>query len=219
MQKLVKNKVMNTTIYRALELFTLFVMLPISFLWDYPTIIKVLLTVTGFIYILVQLKRADLLVLKFPNTGYWKPFWKETILKLMVIISITGMYVFFIAPDKLFSVLLQKPELWLIILFVYTFLSVWPQEIIYRTFFYNRYSGLIQGKWLFIFINAILFSLAHIFLKSFLVQLLTFIGGLLFAYTYQKTKSTTLVSIEHAIYGNWLFTVGMGEMLAFPSVD
>jgi hypothetical protein len=25
-----------------------------------------------------------------------------------------------------------------------------------------------------------------------------------------------LVSIEHAIYGNWLFTVGMGEMLAFP---
>jgi hypothetical protein len=25
-----------------------------------------------------------------------------------------------------------------------------------------------------------------------------------------------LTSIEHAIYGNWLFTIGMGEMLAFP---
>jgi membrane protease YdiL (CAAX protease family) len=45
----------------------------------------------------------------------------------------------------------------------------------------------------------------------------TFIGGILFAYTYQKTKSTLLVSIEHAIYGCWLFTVGMGTMLGFPS--
>jgi len=26
-----------------------------------------------------------------------------------------------------------------------------------------------------------------------------------------------LVSIEHAIYGCWLFTVGMGSMLGFPS--
>jgi hypothetical protein len=28
-----------------------------------------------------------------------------------------------------------------------------------------------------------------------------------------------LVSIEHAIYGNWLFTVGMGQMLAFPGME
>jgi len=49
--------------------------------------------------------------------------------------------------------------------------------------------------------------------------MLTFIGGVLFAYTYQKTKSTALVAIEHAVYGNWLFTVGMGEMLAFPGVN
>jgi len=78
---------------------------------------------------------------------------------------------------------------------------------------------MIKNKWLFLFINAILFSLAHLFLRSVLVQLLTFVGGILFAYTYQKTKSNTLVSIEHAIYGNWLFTVGMGEMLAFPGVN
>lgn len=48
-------------------------------------------------------------------------------------------------------------------------------------------------------------------------MILTFIGGLLFALTFKKTKSTLLVSIEHAIYGSWLFTVGMGEMLGFPS--
>jgi membrane protease YdiL (CAAX protease family) len=62
-----------------------------------------------------------------------------------------------------------------------------------------------------------LFSLAHIFFKSSLVLILTFIGGILFAITYKKTNSTLLVSIEHAIFGCWLFTVGMGTLLGFPS--
>ncbi|MGY3793307.1 CPBP family intramembrane glutamic endopeptidase [Aquimarina sp. 433] len=210
---------MSSTLARGLELLFLFVLLPISFLFNYHILIKVGITLVGFIYILLHLRRSGLLKFKKPNKLNWKPFWKETIIKLAIIIIVTSLYVFWIAPDKLFSVLLKKPGLWLMILFIYTFLSVWPQEIIYRTFFYDRYEALLKNKWLFIFINAILFSLAHIFLRSFLVQLLTFVGGLLFAFTYQRTKSTTLVSIEHAIYGNWLFTVGMGDMLAFPGAD
>ncbi|MBQ0732947.1 CPBP family intramembrane glutamic endopeptidase [Aquimarina celericrescens] len=210
---------MQTTIYKGVELFFLFVVLPLSFLISYPIAIKLALTIIGFLYILIILKRNGLLKLRFPDKMYWKPFWKETVIKLAIVMIITGLYVLFVAPDKLFLVLIKKPHLWLMILFIYTFLSVWPQEIIYRTFFYERYQGLVKNKWLFVFINAILFSLAHLFLQSFLVQVLTFIGGMLFAYTYQKTKSTTLVSVEHAIYGNWLFTVGMGEMLAFPGAD
>lgn len=210
---------MQTTIYKGVELFLLFVVLPLSFLISYPIAIKLALTIIGFLYILIILKRNGLLKLRFPDKMYWKPFWKETVIKLAIVMIITGLYVLFVAPDKLFLVLIKKPHLWLMILFIYTFLSVWPQEIIYRTFFYERYQGLVKNKWLFVFINAILFSLAHLFLRSFLVQVLTFIGGMLFAYTYQKTKSTTLVSVEHAIYGNWLFTVGMGEMLAFPGAD
>ena len=210
---------MYNSAYKGFELLFLFVLLPISFLFPYPAYIKAGLTVICFIYILILLRRGGLLKLKFPPKSYWKSFWRESLLKLGVIIAVTVPYVLFVAPDKLFFVMLKRPQLWVMILFIYTFLSVWPQEIIYRTFFYDRYESLINNKWLFIFINAILFSLAHIFLKSFLVQLLTFLGGLLFAYTYQKTKSTTLVSVEHAIYGNWLFTVGMGEMLAFPGVN
>ena len=205
--------------FRSSLLFFLFILLPVSFLFAYPTVIKVGLALTGFIYILIHLIRSESLQFRFPDKNYWKPFWKETILKLSIISIVTSLYVFWIIPGQLFSVLIEKPRLWVIILFIYSFFSVWPQEIIYRTFFYDRYQSLIKNKYLFIFINAILFSLAHIFLKSFLVQLLTFIGGVLFAITYQKTKSTTLVSIEHAIYGNWIFTVGMGEMLAFPGAN
>jgi uncharacterized protein len=70
---------------------------------------------------------------------------------------------------------------------------------------------------LLIFINAIVFCLAHLFFKNTLVLALTFIGGLLFGMTFYKSKSTLFVTIEHAIYGCWLFTVGMGNMLGFPS--
>jgi len=210
---------MTSIITKGIELLLLFVLLPVSFLFSYPIPVKIGITIIGFGYILIHLKKSGLLKLRLPDKTFWKPFWRETMIKLTIVVLVTSLYVFWIAPDKLFSVMIKKPDLWVGVLFVYTFLSVWPQEIIYRTFFYDRYQSLVKNKHLFIFINAILFSLAHIFLRSFLVQLLTFIGGLLFAFTYQKTKSTALVSIEHAIYGNWLFTVGMGEMLAFPGAD
>ncbi len=207
---------MNSSIYKGVELFLFFVCLPVSFLLSYPSILKVGFTLIGFVYIVFCLIKNKTFNRKIPKIRLRTIFWKETAIKLVVIAIITTLYVSFIAPEKLFAVMLEKPRLWGLILLVYTFLSVWPQELIYRTFFFERYAGLFTKQWMLIFINAILFSLAHIFLRSALVQLLTFVGGILFAYTFQKTKSTLLVSIEHAIYGNWLFTVGMGGMLAFP---
>ena len=114
---------------------------------------------------------------------------------------------------------MNKPGLFAFIVLIYTFLSVWPQEVIYRTFFIIRYADLFPSKGLLIFINAILFSLAHVFFRSTLVLVLTFLGGLLFAWTFLRFRSTILVSVEHALYGNWLFTVGMGQMLAFPGME
>ena len=124
-----------------------------------------------------------------------------------------------IAKSDLFHVLYQKPKLWVIVLFAYAMFSVYPQELIYRTLYFQRYRSLFKSKSLFVFLNAIVFSLGHIFYRNPLVLLMTFLGGILFALTYEKTKSTLLVSIEHAIYGCWLFTVGMGSMLGFPDWD
>jgi len=97
---------MYTTIYRGLELFILFIVLPVSFLFNYPIAIKAGITLTGFVYILILLIRSKLLKLRLPDRTNWKPFWKETIVKLSIIAVITSLYVFWIAPDKLFSVLL-----------------------------------------------------------------------------------------------------------------
>lgn len=208
---------MQSTLYKSLELFIVFVLIPISFAIDYSVWIKLGIGVFGFIYVIYVLLRVEKIKLKIAKQLDWKTFWKATAIKLSLIIIITISFVWVTDSTQLFNVLINKPLKWLMLLFIYSFFSVYPQELIYRTFFFKRYGSLLKSDSLFIFINAILFSLAHFFFRSPLVLLLTFLGGILFALTFKKTESTLLVSIEHAIYGCWLFTVGMGEILGFPS--
>jgi len=208
---------MQSSTYKLLEFFLAFIVVPVSFVFDYSVLMKMLIGVSGFLYIIVVLLGVEKKQFKIPKGLHWKLFLKQTMLKLIAIVVITTIYIWLFDKSSLFSVVLNKPLLWLTILFIYSFFSVYPQELIYRTFFFQRYQTLFQSEKLFIFINAIVFSMAHLFFKNTLVLVLTFLGGLLFALTYQKTKSTLFVSIEHAIYGCWLFTVGMGNMLGFPS--
>lgn len=203
----------------SIELLILFILLPVSLAFSYPIWIKTLLVLIGFIYIVIIMLRVEKISFRINKKLNWKHFWKRTLITFVLITIITTAYVYFVDASKLFCVPLNKPKLWIGILLVYTFLSVWPQEIIYRTFFFVRYERFFKDKKLLIFVNAIVFSLAHIFFRNTLVIVLTFVGGLLFAYTFYKTRSTVMVSIEHAFYGNWLFTVGMGQMLAFPGME
>jgi CAAX protease family protein len=208
---------MSSTKYKLIEFLALFIILPISFTQKFPIRMKLLLGVIGFLYIIFILFKIEKIKFKIAPNINWNPFWKQTSIKFAIIALITTAFVWFTNKDVLFHVIFNKPKLWIIILFVYSFLSVYPQELIYRTFFFKRYNSFFKNSNLLLFVNAIVFSLGHIFFRNTLVLVLTFFGGLLFAYTFSKTKSTLLVSIEHAIYGCWLFTVGMGSMLGFPS--
>ena len=208
---------MQGKLYKLIELFVIFIVIPLSFVIDYLPIAKLSIGLIGFLYIGFVLLRIEKIRYKIKKDLPWSMFWKRIGVKFFVIVLITTLYVWMIDRENFFTVVLNNPLLWIFILFFYSAFSVYPQELIYRTFFFQRYQNLFRSDKLFIFINAIVFSLAHLFFKNTLVLVLTFIGGLLFALTYQKTKSTFLVSIEHAIYGCWLFTVGMGSMLGFPS--
>lgn len=207
---------MHSIRYKTLELFIIFIVVPVSFAIDYSPWIKLGIGLFGFIYILYIILKVEHLKFKISKHLNCKFFWKYTSLKFILIAIVTTIFVKLTDNDSLFNVISNNPLKWLILTFIYSFFSVYPQELIYRTFFFKRYLGLFKNETLLIFINAILFSLAHLFFGSTLVLFLTFLGGLLFAYTYKKTQSTLLVSIEHAIYGSWLFTVGMGVLLGFP---
>lgn len=208
---------MQSTVYKISELFIIFILVPVSFAIDYPIWIKMVIGILGFIYVVFVLLRVEKNTFRIAPHLKWSTFFKWTLIQLVLIAILTTLYMWFVDPANLYIVVLNKPLLWLGILFVYSFLSVYPQELIYRTFFFQRYQSLFKSETLFIIINATLFSLAHLFFRNGLVIILTFIGGILFALTYKKTKSTLLVTIEHAIYGCWLFTVGMGTILCFPS--
>jgi uncharacterized protein len=208
---------MQKHIYKYTEFFIIFVLLPVSFTLDYLIWIKLIIGFLGFLYVIFVLLKIEGNTFKIAENLNWNQFWKATTVKLFAIIMVTTLFVWFTDKESLFNVLLNQPFKWFVVLFIYSVFSVYPQELIYRTLYFQRYKDLFKNENLFIFLNAIVFSLAHLFFRNTLVLLFTFLGGLLFALTYQKTKSTLLVSIEHAIYGCWLFTVGMGDMLGFPS--
>lgn len=207
---------MHSVVYKLTEFFLIFIILPVSFALNYPFKLKAFLAISGFIYVIYVLLKIEGNQFRIAPNLKWMRFWKYVFLKLLIIGVLTIGYILLTARGDLFHVLYEKPKLWIIILFAYAMFSVYPQELIYRTLYFQRYGSLFKSRSLLVFVNAIVFSLAHIFYRNSLVLLMTFLGGILFALTYMKTKSTLLVSIEHAIYGCWLFTVGMGGMLGFP---
>lgn len=208
---------LQRTSYKLTEFILLFVVLPISLVLKYSPYVKIGLIVSGFFYILWVLLKVEKQKFKLNKLLNWKLFWQRTLVLFVAIIILTIVYVTFTDASKLFIVVRTKPLLWITIVFVYSLFSVYPQELIYRTFFFLRYESLCKNNYVFVFINAVVFCLAHLLFNNTLVLILTFLGGILFALTFQRTRSTLLVTIEHAIYGSWLFTVGMGEMLGFPA--
>jgi membrane protease YdiL (CAAX protease family) len=94
---------------------------------------------------------------------------------------------------------------------LYPVLSVYPQGVLYRAFFLQRYVVLFPNKWALVLASAAAFGLLHIIFRNWLSVALTFGGGILFALRYMETGSLLTSSVEHALYGCWLFTVGLGE--------
>jgi membrane protease YdiL (CAAX protease family) len=64
--------------------------------------------------------------------------------------------------------------------------------------------------------NAALFAFAHIFFKNWVAVIGAFAAGILWAMTYLGSRSLLVVSIEHALYGDLLFTLGIGYYFYNP---
>lgn len=207
--------VMSETQKRWLELSLLFAVLPVALLLPVPPVFLVITALSAVFWCFWLLKQAGKLskaeLLGIPNSGGWQ----HILMRIAAFMIISTALVWWFLPEKLFFVVLQNPLMWLAISAFYTVVSVYPQELIYRHFFYWRYQHLLSPGY-FLVLNAILFSLAHTLFMNNLVFALTLAGGFLFARTYRRTGSLMMTSIEHAIYGLWLYTVGLGEMLAFP---
>jgi uncharacterized protein len=110
--------------------------------------------------------------------------------------------------DRLFSFPLERPSMWLLVMFLYPLLSVWPQEIAYRTFFLQRYEPIFKMHTT--LASALAFGYAHIVFGNWIAIVFCTCGGWLFADTYRRHRSLALVCVEHALYGCLIFTLGLG---------
>ncbi|MEM6793731.1 MAG: CPBP family intramembrane glutamic endopeptidase [Acidobacteriota bacterium] len=113
-------------------------------------------------------------------------------------------------PDLLFAFPREQPGWWAVIMIAYPLLSVYPQEILFRTFFFHRYGPLLRGEGAVVASSALVFGLAHLLFANWIAPTLTMIGGYLFARTYARSGSTAVASLEHALWGDFLFTLGLG---------
>jgi membrane protease YdiL (CAAX protease family) len=132
-------------------------------------------------------------------------------LQAVVACGLMTLYIWWRSPGALFYFPRRAPHVWMIVMCGYPFASALAQEFIYRTFFFHRYRPVFGGGWLLVLASATLFSFLHIIYDNVIAVALTFLAGVLFSWTYARTHSLALVSIEHALYGCAAFTVGLGH--------
>lgn len=113
-------------------------------------------------------------------------------------------------PDMLFSLWHRSHWFWLLIMVAYPIVSVVPQEIIFRRYLFTRFEGLMSPTALWL-VSGLGFGFAHIVFQNWVAPLLCAVGGLMFAQTYKRTRSLALVALEHALYGDFVFTIGLGH--------
>lgn len=116
-------------------------------------------------------------------------------------------------PERFLWLPLNRPGLWLMVMVFYPVVSVFMQGVVYRSLLFHRYRELFPTPTTMVPAAAAAFAFGHVIFHNGLAVVLTAIGGVIFALTYQRTRSGLLASLEHALYGNMLFTVGPGVYL------
>jgi len=194
------------------EMITLFVVLPLAFhfrLIPVPPIPALWILASYCLYRLLSDAAFNRKLLWNPNV---LPAASLKILGVFVACALlVGAGVYLLAPGLLFNFVRRNPIFWAIVMVLYPVLSVYPQGIVYRAFFLERYRALFPSTAILIVMSAIAFSFAHIIFRNPIAVGFTLIGGLLFAWRYATTGSLLTSSFEHALYGCWMFTVGLGE--------
>ncbi len=205
----------NKKLIRWIEMIVLFGGLPVLYFFDLIPFHKAIPLLSVFLvlfFILLSDVTFDRKSLGINGFKDWRPM----LLRFLFFAIISIILVRIISPSFWFILPREKPFLWLMILLFYPVWSAFPQEFIYRTWFFYRYRDLIKNESLFFLINAALFSFSHIIFRNWLALILTFFGGLMFAFTYRKSNSLIAVFIEHMLYGNFIFTVGVGQYFYLP---
>jgi membrane protease YdiL (CAAX protease family) len=200
---------------RWIEMAGIFVGVPLLLVGDFaprPKSLALLAVCTACLVLLLRDKTFDRSRLGMNGFCNWRPL----LLRFVIIAGCVVLYAVLAEPAKVLAILRHKPALWALIMIAYPVLSVMPQEIIYRAFFFHRYSSLFANERVSVVTNAALFAFAHILFRNWIAVIVSFVAGLVWAMTYLGSRSLLVVSVEHALYGNFAFTLGIGYYFYDP---
>jgi CAAX protease family protein len=138
-------------------------------------------------------------------------FWIQIVLLFVILALLLAGAIYLVRPERLFNFVKRAPLVWLLVMILYPVLSVYPQGIVFRSFLFHRYRNLFKRPWVMIAASALAFSFAHIIFCNLIAVIFTLAGGVIFAWRYHRSESLFVSAFEHALYGCWMFTVGLGE--------
>ena len=206
------------------ELVVLFIGVPLALrLWP-GSVPKLPTLILALAYVLARL------MLFTRETGGWKWLVASTfgrpqarwlrgvLLRALVVFFVCLGLVMLLSPATAFALPRQRPGFWPVVLVLYPVLSVLPQEIIFRLYFFQRFEKVCHGyRPLLILLNAFCFSWLHIIYIGWFAMVSTFVAGFFLARSYARSsradggRTLLPVLVEHSLYGQIIFSVGLGR--------
>lgn len=192
---------------KKLEFFFIFLIIPSTiFFLDSSIIIFLTLYLVSIL---------SLVILSFDKTFLFtslkkKIDWTFVIIFSVIFFFLGFFYVLLVDKNLLFIFPKTNFKLWLIVIFIYPFLSVIPQELVYRVFFFQRYFSNINRFYFPMFLNLVVFAYGHLVFSNMHAIIITAIVSPIFTYAYLKKSFLTCV-ILHTLGGQIIFTLGLGK--------
>ena len=181
----------------------------------FPLHLLVLLGVGGLAFVWMRRKFASRRLWARPPSGWWR----GPLLRAVILFFAVTAYVLACEPDSAFSLLVDRPRLWLAVMILYPLLSVLPQEILFRVCLMDILETTPTGRprqaWIPILGSALLFGWAHVIYAGYAAMLSTCLAGLALGWNYHCNRirpgAIWPLLLEHSLYGQIIFSTGLGH--------
>jgi CAAX protease family protein len=124
-----------------------------------------------------------------------------------------GFLTYYAYPNLFLAFPIRHPVSWALLMILYPPFAAYSQEIIFRSWFFHRYAVLFASSQVMVMMSALSFGLAHLFYGNWVAPVIASAGGVIFGYRYLRTDCLTAVALEHGLWGDFLFSIGIGWFL------
>jgi membrane protease YdiL (CAAX protease family) len=197
------------------ELALFFVGLPfLLFLVPYGQIVAALVVLLAALYCWRWLKACP----RYDSSRLFltKDFCRHLLRTLSVFLPLGAfalVLAYFYTPEGFLAFPRREPLLFAALLIGYPVFSAYPQEVIFRAYFYERFRPILPRTWQLVAMNVLLFGWVHIFFGMWIMPVLGAAGAALFSRTYFRSGSLLQTAIEHGLWGLLLLSSGIGWAL------